>query len=304
MNPSHITFEEAKALIAGAACILIDNLGYEVQADASPDTDLLALRHRTDENRMTIHFTRDDNMSVRVVGSSLFMQEEAGEEAQVCLTKLWNLEEELAGVTRFKLAETAAALMDGIHQVAEPLNKESGKDAWDEMYGVAQDEGNGFPQFWSWCAELATGAAPVMEGLWNSGEADFVESTRYACSRLHRYVVEQRPGHLGAVAVAQLWEEALRDLHQSEWNLEMAPMLEELNNASEGRDGYRLGVFKPDEVGNTITWDLYGGPPLVLKLLPDGRWRAGDDVRTDSPRPAIAFKLARDYFVREGGPPR
>lgn len=308
MSSKAITFSEACNLLRDASAISLSGLNYVLRPfDERHDTIVLSLV--TDENPMRVHFTRQENPEIRVSGSSLYLQEEGGEEAQLSLHQL--LDVEFPGSTMFRTVETAVAIMDAMHQ--EVCRQSEGSDsAWDELYEVAKLNG-GFPTIWCWVTEMAMGARGAREERWATGEdPDFIDSARVAAQVMHNYLTDPRTHHEGKNnltpgKVAGLWVEvdrvmgeAGRTRSKASKDAEIQNMIRELDHVA-SRGGYKHGVFVPSvrDGRQVFTWTLQGGPHILIEQGADGLWKVGSNPETlGSPRPSIAFQLFYDKLPK------
>ena len=301
-----ITFDEARERLGNlGTAIRLDGLHYVRRPTATPDIITLSLV--TDGRPLRIEFARSDHSSVQVDGNALLMHEHHGEDVRLELFRPWIYD----APSSFHTAETAAAFMDAIH--SEVCRQSEGSDsAYEELYEAATRMGGGFTLIWSWVATMAVAARERMEGLWESGAAEFVECVQVAAQEFHNYITDPRTLPDAATDIelteekaAELWDAALvviANYHAdaSKWSeeAEMLAMIEELTVATRSDAGYSVGCFRRVSE-STIDYTNYGGPTMRIQRLSNGLWRAGSDAGTDAPRPVGAFKIASIPIVRE-----
>lgn len=304
INNSNMSFAEVCGFLAAADHILVDGKRFELR-EYNASNAMILVGSDPDSgppDSITTWFTEEDNGRISLTNGTLRMKEEHGEFAEV--RPVWS------GVDVFKTAETAAAFMDAIH--SEVCRQSEGSDgAYEELYEAATRMGGGFTLIWSWVATMAVAARERMEGLWESGEAEFIECVQVAAQEFHNYITDPRTLPDAATDIelteekaAQLWEVALVALavhhaEASKWQeeAEMRAMIEELTVATRNGAGHSIGCF-PRVSEITIEYTNYGGPTMTIRRRGNGMWRVGDDDGTDSPRPVGAFKIASIPIVR------
>ena len=204
-----MTFAEACGFLAAADHILVDGKQFSI-FERSVQTALV-LRAMDPADHLDAWFLESDNRRIEVEDGVLRMREDYGEEA--LLEPVWSV---VPDVSVFQTAETAAAFMEAIH--SEVCRQKEGSDsAYEELYEVATHMGGGFTLIWSWVATMAVAARERMEGLWESGEAEFIECVHVAAQEFHNYITDPRTetDALTPEKAAELWESAYAQERES-----------------------------------------------------------------------------------------
>ncbi len=208
MSYRPLSFTDACVLIRYAKFVVIDGHTYDAKPsyDASAPLELVR-RFEPDpaEGRLRVLFAADT--SAVIEGKTIRMTEEYGEEAFLKLV----FDDD---ATKFAAAEIAAALMDAIH--SNVTRQEEGSDsAYAELYEIATEVGGGFTAIWGWVAVMTSAVTEEMEGAWQFGEIEFIESIHFAAQEFHNVVTDpQRKPRMvddfNKDVALEVWNEALR----------------------------------------------------------------------------------------------